>query len=144
MTYSQNKKCPLKFLKIFDFKISFYHNYSTNICFIFHFIIYLSCCLKFRRCLTSYLLIFLTEALGGLYRELLTFRSSSSYLDGIEWVGSVASLDSVYIYIYIYKYILLTLRLLMSYIYIYMEHLFLMFLDHTQRRSTVGRTPLDE
>jgi len=37
---------------------------------------------------------------------------------------------------------LLTLRRLMS--YIYMEHLFLMFLDHTQRRSTVGRTPLDE
>ena len=36
----------------------------------------------------------------------------------------------------------LTLRLLMS--YIYMEHLFLMFLDHTQRRSTVGRTPLGE
>jgi len=36
----------------------------------------------------------------------------------------------------------LTLRLLMS--FIYMEHLFLMFLDHTQRRSTVGRTPLDE
>ena len=34
----------------------------------------------------------------------------------------------------------------MSYIYIYvcMEHPFLMFLDHTQRRSTVGRTPLDE
>ena len=43
---------------------------------------------------------------------------------------------------------LLTCRLLMSYIYIYiyiyMEHLFLMFLDHTQRRRTVGRTPLDE
>ena len=36
----------------------------------------------------------------------------------------------------------LTIRLLMS--YIYMERLFLMFLDHTQRRSTVGRTPLDE
>jgi len=36
----------------------------------------------------------------------------------------------------------LTLRLLMS--YIHMEHLFLMFLDHTQRRTTVGRTPLDE
>ena len=30
------------------------------------------------------------------------------------------------------------------YIYIYMERLFLMFLDHTQRRSKVGRTPLDE
>ena len=39
---------------------------------------------------------------------------------------------------------LLTFRLLLSYIYIYMEHPFLMFLDHTQRRSTVGRTPLDE
>jgi hypothetical protein len=42
----------------------------------------------------------------------------------------------------------LTLRLLMSYIYIYiyiyMEHAFLMFLDNTQRRSTVSRTPLDE
>ena len=37
---------------------------------------------------------------------------------------------------------LLTFRLLMS--YIYMDHPFLMFLDHTQRRSTVGRTPLDE
>ena len=42
----------------------------------------------------------------------------------------------------------LTLRLLMSYIYIYIyiyiELPFLIFLDHTQRRSTVGRTPLDE
>ena len=40
----------------------------------------------------------------------------------------------------------LTLRQLMPYIYIYiyMEHLFLTFLDHTQRRTTVGRTPLDE
>ena len=38
----------------------------------------------------------------------------------------------------------LTLRLLMSYIYIYMEHPFLMFLDYTQRRTTVGKTPLDE
>ena len=36
----------------------------------------------------------------------------------------------------------LTLRLLMS--YMYMEHPFSMFLDHTQRHSTVGRTPLDE
>ena len=36
----------------------------------------------------------------------------------------------------------LTIKLLMS--YIYMEHLFLMFLDHTQRHSTVGRTPLEE
>ena len=36
----------------------------------------------------------------------------------------------------------LTLRRLM--LYIYMEHPFLMFLDHIQRRSTGGRTPLDE
>ena len=28
--------------------------------------------------------------------------------------------------------------------YIYMEHPLFMFLDHTQRRTTVGRTPLDE
>ena len=41
-----------------------------------------------------------------------------------------------YIYIYICIYIY-------TYIYIYMELLFLMFLDHTQRCSTVGRTPLD-
>ena len=40
-----------------------------------------------------------------------------------------------YIYIYIYIYI---------YVCIFMEHLFLMFLDHTQWHSTVGRTPLDE
>jgi len=39
---------------------------------------------------------------------------------------------------------ILTLRQLMSYIYIYMDHPFLMFLDHTRRRSTVGRTPLYE
>ena len=44
----------------------------------------------------------------------------------------------------------LTLRLLMSYIYIYIytyiykERLFLMFLDHTKRHTTFGRTPLDE
>jgi len=28
--------------------------------------------------------------------------------------------------------------------YIYMEHPFLMFLDHTPRYTTFGRTPLDE
>jgi len=37
---------------------------------------------------------------------------------------------------------LLTFRRLMS--HIYMEHPLLMFLDHTQRCSTVGRTPLEE
>ena len=36
---------------------------------------------------------------------------------------------------------ILTLSRIMSYIY---GAPFLMFLDHTQRRSTVGRTPLDE
>ena len=53
--------------------------------------------------------------------------------------------DNLYVLLYC-----LTFRRLISYIYIYiyiyiyMEHPFLMFLDHTQRRSTVGRTPLDE
>jgi len=42
----------------------------------------------------------------------------------------------------LFRLLALTLRRLMS--YIYLEHPFLMFLDHTQRRSTVGRTPLDE
>jgi len=38
----------------------------------------------------------------------------------------------------------LTLRLLISYIYIYMEHPFLMFLDHTQRRTyAYGRSPAE-
>ena len=54
---------------------------------------------------------------------------------------------SVFLYAYMRSLGLrfLTLRLLMSYIYIYiyMEHPFLMFLDHTQRRTTVGGTPLD-
>ena len=40
------------------------------------------------------------------------------------------------------SFFVLTLRRLMSYIYV--EHPFLMFLDHTQWRSTVGRPPLDE
>ena len=40
-------------------------------------------------------------------------------------------MSHIYIYIYIY-------------IYRYMEYLFLMFLDRTQRRTRVGRTPLDE
>ena len=55
-----------------------------------------------------------------------------------------------FLHFFLHGKITLTLRRLMSYIYIYiyiyiyMEHPFLMFLDHTQRRSTVGRTPLDE
>ena len=46
-----------------------------------------------------------------------------------------------YIYIYIYIHIHTYIH---THIYIYMERIFLMFLDHTQRRSTVGRAPLDE
>jgi len=45
-------------------------------------------------------------------------------------------------YVCVPQLLKLTLRRLMS--CIYMEHPFLMFLDHTQRRSTVGRPPLDE
>ena len=43
----------------------------------------------------------------------------------------------IYMYVCMYVYIYI-------YIYIYMEHLLLMFLDHAERRTTVGRTPLDE
>ena len=56
--------------------------------------------------------------------------SCGSYLTAVTWAEVMI------------PEITLTLRRLMS--YIYMEHPFLMFLDHTQRRSTVGRTPLDE
>ena len=48
-------------------------------------------------------------------------------------IGEILTLRRLMSYIYIYIYI-----------YIYMEHPFLMFLDHTQRRNTVGKTPLDE
>ena len=50
--------------------------------------------------------------------------------------------DDGYPWVFVPRSDWLTLRRLVS--YIYMEHAFLMFLDHTQRRSTVGRTPLDE
>ena len=36
-----------------------------------------------------------------------------------------------------------TTNVIYIYMYVYMEHLFLMFLDHTQRRTTVCRAPLD-
>ena len=49
----------------------------------------------------------------------------------------------IYIYIYVYIYVYIYIYIYVC-IYIYMEHQFLMFLDHTQRRTTVGRTPLDE
>ena len=62
--------------------------------------------------------------------------------------GIVSYVCEIWAVDYRFKTKLLTLRLLMSYIYIYisiyMEHPFLMFLDHTQRRTAVGRTPLDE
>ena len=60
---------------------------------------------------------------------------------GTQWVSDPAAAGQ---YDDFLQTLSLTLRLLMLYIYIYMEHLFLMFLDHTQRRTAVGRTPLDE
>ena len=61
-------------------------------------------------------------------------------LEVVEWINLAQDRDDLQTLVNT----VLTFRLLMSYIYIYMQHLFLMFLDHTQRRSTVGRTPLDE
>ena len=58
-----------------------------------------------------------------------------------------------FIYLFIFKFIYLFLNLFIYLIYLLlwrcdpmrvMSSLFLMFLDHTQRRITVGRTPLDE
>ena len=46
----------------------------------------------------------------------------------------------IYIYIYIYIFFFLW-RCDPTWV---MVSSFLMFLDHTQRRTTVGRTPLDE
>jgi len=70
-----------------------------------------------------------------------------SLLETTEYLSNLGTPSSVTIYSTYLRLNLstmpdLTLRRLMS--CIYMEHPFLMFLDHTQRRSTVGRTPLDE
>ena len=81
------------------------------------------------------------------------FRASSAHLQKVNDVNPLspelnpicyllALLDHHFLHVSRIRVKSLTLRLLLS--YIYMEHLFLMFLDHTQRRSTVGRTPLDE
>ena len=60
----------------------------------------------------------------------------------VSWLGSVLENCFISCSKVSRLVVFLTLRRLMS--YISMEHPFLMFLDHTQRRSTVGRTPLDE
>ena len=59
------------------------------------------------------------------------FFSRSKNRTAVSFIGFLLTYDFIYS---------LTLRRLMP----YMEHPFLMFLDHTQRRSTVGKTPLDE
>ena len=86
--------------------------------------------------------------LSGLYVRLHieVFNPSNAELNPICYL--LALLAHHFLYVSRIRVKSLTLRLLMSYIYIYiyiyMERLLLMFLDHTQRRSTVGRTPLDE
>ena len=88
----------------------------------------------------------------------VAFRNLSSLLSGIfkalEQVLSKHSHITVLLYplLYLVMHVFINFvsinpqatNVIYIYIYIYMEHLFLMFLDHTQRRSTVGRTPLDE
>ena len=76
-----------------------------------------------------------------------TTMHGQSIIKMYQYVGSVQYVvfllyPSLFLFSNYSTFVFLTLRLLMS--YIYMEHLFLMFLDHTQRHSTVGRTPLDE
>ena len=77
-------------------------------------------------------------------RFLETCSGSDRKASGRHTALNDVSVEDILHLLVLYSRKSLTLRLLMSYIYIYMEHLFLMFLDHTQRRSTVGRTPLDE
>ena len=76
--------------------------------------------------------------------EIISFNSLNAELNPICYL--LALLAHHFLHVSRIRVKSLTLRLLMLYIYIYiyMEHPFLMFLDHTQRRTTVGRTPLDE
>ena len=71
-------------------------------------------------------------------RGVISKKSYGGHETGLDFIAT----DIPFRGILFYVNSALTLRLLMS--YIYMEHLFVMFLDHTRRRSTVGRTPLDE
>jgi len=75
------------------------------------------------------------------FHRVLTFNPLNAELNPICYLLAILGAHH-FLHVSRIRVKLLTLRLLMS--YIYMEHPFLMFLDHTQRRSTVGRTPLDE
>ena len=88
------------------------------------------------------------------YSVFLWFGLIFSFLFGQELCYNSGSYCTVYIYIYIYIYISQRHSKKKKYIYIFllwrcdptraMASSFLMFLDHTQRRTTVGRTTLDE
>ena len=75
--------------------------------------------------------------------SLISFNSLNAELNPVCYLLTLLGARH-FLYVSRIKVKLLILSLLMSYIYICMEHLFLMFLDHTRRRTTVGRTPLDE
>jgi len=84
------------------------------------------------------------QTIGFLAKQMLegvtTFNPLNAELNPICYL--LALLPHHFLHVSRIRVKTLTLRLLMS--YIYMERLFLMFLDHTQRRTTVGRAPLDE
>ena len=88
--------------------------------------------------------------LNGTYQLLVHVDNVNPLNAELNPICHLLALLGVYHFLHVSRIMLksLTLRLLMSYIYIYiyiyMEHIFSMFLDHTQRRATVGRTPLDE
>ena len=83
-------------------------------------------------------LVFLREC--GLYKDDISIKPLNPKLNPICYLLTL--LAHHFLHVSRIRVKSLTIRLLMS--YIHMEHLFLMFLDHTQRRTTVGRTPLDE
>ena len=84
-----------------------------------------------------------SHLVGSFYEIYVVATNLNANADSSPVVPSAARDSSLYSFSLNFDIcVCLTLRRLMS--YIYMEHPFLMFLDHTQRRSTVGRTPLDE
>jgi hypothetical protein len=96
---------------------------------------------------TSLIFIFLNPCIEIIYKSLLYQQMHSSTINPLNAelnpICHLLALLGVHHFLHVSRVRVksLTLRLLMS--YIYMEHLFLMFLDHT-RRTTVDKTPLDE
>jgi len=103
-------------------------------------ILFMNMILIQRRCCLSWTKPTRVGSEHGIYNNRNLFNPLKPELNSICYL--LALLAHHFLHVSRMRVKSLTFRRLMS--YIYMEHPFLMFLDHTQRRSTVGRTPLDE